>query len=214
MSTNIYLVRHGQSIGNLKKIFLGHTDWDLTDLGKKQADCVTNFFDKLHIDAVYSSDLMRARDTVIGVAQSKGLELSPTPELREIYAGLWEAVKSEEIATKFPESWGIWKRGEFASLRADEGESGEELLNRIYSAIEKIAAENDGKNVVIGTHATPIRVFTNKVAGNSLNEISKTAWALNASVSHFRYENGKFTAIDLSNVSHLENLVVDFPKEF
>ncbi len=212
MSTNIYLVRHGQSIGNLKDTFLGHTDWDLTDLGKKQAELVPDFFENLAVDGIYSSDLMRAKNTVAPLARKKGLDIILDKNLREIYAGKWEAVKFEDIPKSYPEMWKIWQNAEFDKVCAPEGESGQELLDRVYSALEKIALENEGKNIVIGIHATPIRVFMNKIAGLSLKDLCKTPWVANASVSHFKYENGEFSAVNLSQTAHLGSLITALPK--
>ena len=73
--THVYFIRHGQSEGNLKHLFLGHTDLDLTDLGRKQAERVGDFFKDIHVDAIYSSDLLRAYHTACPVAKAKGLEI-------------------------------------------------------------------------------------------------------------------------------------------
>ena len=52
-----------------KRIFLGHTDLDLTELGYSQADCVAQYFDKISVDAIYSSDLIRAQNTIIPLSK-------------------------------------------------------------------------------------------------------------------------------------------------
>ena len=54
------MIRHGQSIGNLNRVYLGHTDWDLTELGYKQAELVCEYLKDEKIDIIYSSDLIRA----------------------------------------------------------------------------------------------------------------------------------------------------------
>ena len=61
--TKIYLIRHGESIGNLHRICLGHTDLDLTDLGLKQAKKTADALSDVNFAAIYSSDLIRAVHT-------------------------------------------------------------------------------------------------------------------------------------------------------
>ena len=60
MKTKIYIIRHGHSLGNLTRTFLGHVDLDLSDLGYKQADCTADALKNEKIDIIYSSDLSRA----------------------------------------------------------------------------------------------------------------------------------------------------------
>ena len=61
--TKIYIVRHGQSVGNLTRTILGHTDLDLTDLGREQAQACARFLSEIRFDKIYSSDLLRALST-------------------------------------------------------------------------------------------------------------------------------------------------------
>ena len=73
MKTKIYLVRHGQSEGNLHDQFIGHTDIALTELGRRQAEMAAVYLESIHLDAIYSSDLQRAYDTACATAKRKGL---------------------------------------------------------------------------------------------------------------------------------------------
>lgn len=210
--TCVYLLRHGQSLGNIDNLFLGHTDWGLTELGKKQADCVINFFKDINIDKIYSSDLIRARETAQPTAENKNLEIIGRENLREIYAGKWEGLSFDEIDKTYPEMWDIWKKADGENLRIPDGESIGELTERIYSEIKALSEENDGKTLLIATHAVAIRCFTNKVLSRPLSKLCETAWVPNASVSRFVYENGEFKIDFLGNAEHLGELVTAFPK--
>ena len=85
MSTELYLIRHGQSLGNFERRFLGHTDLDLTPLGYKQAQCAAAFFKDIKIDAVYSSDLLRAFNTAKAVADEKPAAICILSHLIDIF---------------------------------------------------------------------------------------------------------------------------------
>ena len=62
MKTTLIMIRHGQSITNLTKVFTGQLDTELTELGKLQADLAAKALRNVHIDKMYSSDLRRTVD--------------------------------------------------------------------------------------------------------------------------------------------------------
>ncbi len=194
-TTQIYMIRHGQSEGNKIRAFLGHTDLDLTELGHLQAENTARFLKDIQVDVIYSSDLIRAYNTALHTTELKGMEIIRNKNLREIYAGKWENGLFAELEEIYKESYGVWLTN-IGRARCDEGESTEELQKRIVSEITKIAEENEGKTVFIFTHATPIRTFKAFCDGKTLDEMKDVPWATNASVSHFEYFEGKFKVVD------------------
>ncbi len=194
MACNLIFVRHGQSEGNLKRNFLGHTDRDLTDLGRSQAEKTAEFLKDRKIDVIYSSDLMRAFNTSQPLAKIKGLRVIKNENLREIYAGLWEDVNIQTIKETYSKTFEIWQNN-IGRATLDEGESVLHLQERIVKEVTKIAKENDGKTVAIFTHATPVRTFFSYVNGKTADEIKDIPWPLNASVSEAVYEDGKFSQL-------------------
>lgn len=211
MATTIYLIRHGQSLGNLENKFLGHTDLDLTDLGYKQAEFAASFFDKIHIDTVYASDLKRAFHTAKAIADKKGLSVIPDKRFRELFAGKWERMRFEDIPKVYPDLWSDWQNANTSTLRAPEGESMQELFERVYAALLQIAEKHDGQAVAIGLHATPIRLVLNHIAKRDLCELYKTPWVSNASVTALKFENSEFTVIFSDECAHLGEIKTTFP---
>ena len=212
LECNLYLIRHGQSLCNFKRNFLGHTDWDLTELGYKQADCVAQYFEKILVDAIYSSDLIRAQHTVVPLAKDKGLEIATDRNLREIYAGLWEGQNYQFIEEKTPNEWALWQRADSENMGPAQGESVKQLLSRVYDTLQKIAAQNDGKTVIVALHATPIRVVTNHILGKSLCELYSTPWVANASITKLQFKEGEFEIEFTNECSHLGDIVTVLPK--
>ena len=90
MSTTIYLVRHAEAEGNIGRRCHGHYDSLLTKRGLEQAKVVGERFRSEPIDAVYSSDLWRARHTALAIAEPHGLPVIERRALREIDMGEWE----------------------------------------------------------------------------------------------------------------------------
>lgn len=153
--TKFLIIRHGQSTANLEERYAGWYDAPLTELGRKQAAITTDYILKnYHVDAVYSSDLIRAVETVKEIAARANVPLVKEKALREIDGGEWEGKQVEEIAREYPEQAYLWKT-DIGKARPTGGESFAELQVRIDSAFRKIAAENDGKRWL--SHRTAAR---------------------------------------------------------
>ena len=78
--TKIIIVRHGESLGNLNQIMLGHTNIDLAPRGYIQAEACAEYLKNEQIDVVYSSDLIRAYHTAEPHAQLRGLQINTSKE--------------------------------------------------------------------------------------------------------------------------------------
>ena len=212
--TTFYFVRHGYSAGNRDKVFYGHFDGALDPKGYEQAKLVAEFFKDIHIDAIYSSDLVRAFDTARPTAELKGIEIIPDERLREIYAGEWENKKAEELVSGIYETeYAVWKN-DIAHSRCTCGESVVELRERIFDAVKDIAVKYDGKSVAVFTHATPIRVLKSSFLGEPIERINDYGWVPNASVSKVIYDCGNWNIEYYGESKHLENLVTTLDPRF
>ena len=211
MKTEIYLIRHGESLGNLRGQFQGQTDWDLTELGYKQAECAAKVFDNIHVDVVYASDLQRAFHTAETVAKRKNLPTIPERGFREIYAGEWEGRPFAELKDAYPESFTIW-RNDIGRSRPDGGESVAELYVRVKATLDRVCAENPGKTLVIGTHAVPIRVLMTVLGGRPIEEAAQQDWVSNASITKLCYEEGTYTIEFADAHDHLGELATTLKK--
>lgn len=211
MSCKILFIRHGQSLGNFVRSFLGHTDLDLSELGYKQAEITGDFLLKFNVDKIYSSDLKRAYNTSLPFSRKSGLEVFKSKELREIFAGEWENKLFDDLVIMYPESYKTWREN-IGFANPDGGEKVVDLQKRIVSEITKIAAENDGKTVAVFTHATPIRTFFAYVNKLDTNSIKDKPWATNASVSCAEFDGKEFTELFYSCDEHLADLISSFPK--
>lgn len=211
--TKFIMIRHGNSMANSRKEFGGQCDYALTDLGRLQAEkCAEALKNEsiYHIDKLYASDLRRAYDTAVPIAQALDLEIIPTKRFREIYAGKWEGMPFVEIEKEYSEDYKIW-RTDIGRARCTGGESVKELYERILSALDEIASENPGKTVCIATHATPIRSVCAAATGVDAADMAKIPWVANASINVFDYDDGKIVPVDIDNYRHLGDLATKLP---
>ena len=210
MATHIYLVRHGQSEGNLTRAFLGHTDLPLTQLGREQARLASEYLVTLAPDRIYSSDLLRAYQTAQPTAEGLSLPIETSKQLREIFAGDWESVLFDDLHTRFSEDFHTWLT-DIGNSRPTGGESVRELYTRVTKELVRIAKESEGARVMVFLHATPIRALGAVYAGLGLDGMKNQPWPTNASCTHLVFENDTFTLIEYSRDDYLGALVTAIP---
>ncbi len=212
--TRFVVTRHGQSIANAERRFAGISDFDLTDIGREQARLTAKYIcENEKIDVIYSSDLSRAYNTALPTSEILGMKIIPLGELREIFAGDWEGLSTVDIAERFSEDFSVW-RDDYANCRCTGGESTKEVYARIMGLIERLAKENDGKTVLLSTHATLVRALCANAQGLSADRTGEIPFNHNASVSIFTYENGKLTPERLDITEHLGDIVTGVHHSF
>lgn len=203
--TTIYLIRHGQSLGNAARVYLGHTDLDLSKLGFLQAKETAAKLSSVPFSAIYSSDLKRAMHTAEPHAKMRGMEVIPSSSLREMHVGEWEGARIDDLQLdeRFTKGW----RENFGNFTMPGGESVEGAANRIYEALLDIAKKHDGETIAAVFHAGAMRAFWCKALG-----IPKEEWAArvpfptNASYSVIECENGAFRTVCYSCDEHLTSV--------
>ena len=210
--TRLIMIRHGFSTANATHRFAGHSDFPLSDIGHEQARLAADYlFANEKIDKIYASDLARAYDTARPTAEKFGLDVIPEPRLREIYAGRWEGMLFDDIFNEYHEDFFVW-RNDFARARCTEGESVVELYHRIRAAVLDLAEQNDGKCILLASHATPLRAVECFTAGKNADAMGEFNFPTNASIQYYRYENGRLIAERLNVIDHLDGLVTALPR--
>ena len=96
------------------------------------------------------------------VAERLGLDVVEDPELREIDVGSWSGLTRAEVQARFPDGFARWQAGEIGH----DGETREQLTDRVVSAVERIARAHPGQSVVAVTHGGAIRAVRRHVAGD------------------------------------------------
>jgi broad specificity phosphatase PhoE len=171
--TLLLLVRHGETDWNADGRLQGHTDRPLNDYGRRQARELAARLTGDAVDAIYASDLARARETAEIVGAELGLPVVLDADLRERNWGTWEGLTPGERDTV-----------EFA------GESPEEHRERIMRAVHRIAERHPGQRVVVVTHGGSMRRIQAAVTGVALPVVASCgSWGC-------VHENGVFRAID------------------
>lgn len=154
--TTILIARHGESDWNREHRWQGQADRPLTTRGREQAQALAARLAHLELDAIYSSDLRRAFDTASAVAQRQSPDVQVLEDLREVDVGVWSGLTREEAEERFPDGFRRWRAG-FPGW--DDGETYEEMADRVLTAVERIARQHEGGRVLVVTHGGPIRAL-------------------------------------------------------
>jgi broad specificity phosphatase PhoE len=192
--TELLLVRHGETDWNRDLRVQGHADRPLNDTGREQARAIAEELARETIDAIYTSDLARARETAELIAERAGVPFVLEPQLREIDVGEWQGLTRAEIEEQFPEGMRSWhERGH----GWEEGETYEELAERVLTALDRIVRAHPGGRVVVVGHGGTIRAIRAHVDESTVAEHRRILPTVsNCEVFRISAENGTLRRLD------------------
>jgi broad specificity phosphatase PhoE len=151
--TTLWLVRHGQTDWNLAGRWQGQSPLapNLNAQGRAQAEALRAQLNLARLDAIYTSDLPRARETAAILASGTALPIHVDPRLREISLGEWEGMPSDDIARLYPAEIAERQRDP-AGARAPGGECPLDVAQRVWAAADDIARAHPGGAVLVVSH--------------------------------------------------------------
>lgn len=212
MKTRLIIVRHAEAVGNKIREFHGWTDEGITEKGKLQASRVAERLENIPVDVIYSSSMKRTMETARYIAASKNLPIIPVDDSKEINGGLWEGLTWNELADKYPDEYDTWENKPHLH-QMPEGESMEGFQQRIVTAVMRILENEAGKNILIVTHGTVIRVLLCRLKELPLEEMVKIPWCDNTAVTAGTWENCKFSIETEGDCSHLDDETSTFKNQ-
>lgn len=176
----LFLIRHGQTTANDKKIYVGQTDVPLTQQGREQAMAIRPILEKFTFDKVYSSDLQRAIDT-----QKLALPFDNpirTPLLREIDVGTAAGMAYGEPFVNQPEEYR--RQGDYSIFG---GENREMACLRIRKFLDELECD-PCENVAAFAHNGILSCMLRIVLDAPIK--SGAAYSPNCAIHVFEFTNG------------------------
>lgn len=158
----IYLVRHGETEWNEKKLIQGHSDIPLNKKGEIQAKELGEKLKEIRFDAVFSSDLIRARRTAEIIILEKKLAVVTTKALRERLFGRFEGKHMDELRKILGELI-LFSKEKQKKLELSDVENDEEIMRRFIPFFREVAVAYQGKNVLVVSHGGLIRAFLDHI---------------------------------------------------
>ena len=166
-----FLVRHGETDWNVEGKMQGSSDRPLNDTGRKQAKEAASFLKGHNIEAIFSSGLLRAKETAEIIQEQNPAELIIDDRLRERDAGRAEGMLLAEIHKLFPTFFTY-----HGKIPEAENESYKEAEERMWEAVSEHREKHLHKNVVIVSHSGALRALLRKIKNvdpQSFREIKK-----------------------------------------
>jgi len=206
----IILVRHGETEWNHQRRYQGHRDLPLSPAGRWQAERVAQRLATQRLQAVYASDLQRARQTAEAIARPHGLPVLTRPGLREMDFGEWEGYTHAELLERYPDLLPRWVN-EVTSVRVPGGETLHEVQARVMKEWDEITAAHPEGTLAVVAHGGTIRVLLLSLRGEPLSAF----WDLvigPASISVVQGEEGYFRAVTSNDCAHLEGDALNKPR--
>ena len=204
--TELILIRHGETDWNVQGRFQGQIDVPLNAVGLSQAGLMAERLAQERVDALYSSDLLRTRQTAAPAAAKLALDAAMDAALREQHFGILEGMSFDEVQARHPDELAAWMRHD-PDYALPEGESVRVFHARVVGAVRALAARHPGQRLAIVTH------------GGVLDMIFRTVHALplvgprtcpipNAGLNHLRLRGDELEIVRWADDAHLAALAV------
>jgi probable phosphoglycerate mutase len=207
--TRLCIVRHGETAWNAEHRVQGQLDEPLNAIGLAQAQAAAKVLTQEKFDAIYSSDLSRARQTAAPTAERLSLEVLLDKDLRERHYGIFERLTYAEVKEKFPEDYARFHaRDPDYAFRT--GESLRDFSVRSIAVVSRIAKECEGKSILVFTHGGVLDHLYRFITGLSLSA-ERDFGIPNAGLNRVELVADRWQIRIWADVAHLERTLDDLP---
>lgn len=163
-ATRVFLIRHGATVLSAEDRYAGSTDVELSDLGRAQAERLSERLSGENLAAVYTSPMKRTRATASVIAAPHGLAPIGQDGLREMDHGHWEGLRRAEVEARFAAEYDAWEADPF-TFAPKGGETGLAVMARALPVIREIVSRHAGGKVAVVSHKATIRLIISSLLG-------------------------------------------------
>lgn len=206
-ATRLIAIRHGETAWNTATRLQGHLDIALNDHGRWQAGRVAQALDGESIQAIYSSDLVRAHDTARAVSGATGVAVHADHGLRERHFGTLQGQTHAEIEAHWPREALLWRQRDPLWVPVG-GESLVAFNQRIIDTLSRLASAHVGQQILLVAHGGVLDMLYRHATGQTLQ--APRSWKLgNASVNRLLWTPEALTLVGWSDDRHLDPETLD-----
>jgi len=167
MTTRLILLRHGQSTSNVLGVATSALDgYPLTDLGRHQATAAGEALVESDASQVYSSPVLRARQTAAIVAKRSQLPVTVVDGLEEVHVGVYEGRAGDEIVTQGVANWREWLALGNPDHGFEGGETAGTAANRVSAALIGLVQRHGEGTAVVVSHGAALAIGLMRLCDN------------------------------------------------
>jgi probable phosphoglycerate mutase len=207
--TRLCIVRHGETAWNAEGRVQGQLDIPLNDVGLSQARALAAVLGNESFSAIYSSDLIRVRQTARPSAERLGLAVSLSPDLRERHYGVFQGMTYSEAKERLP--------GDYARFRAKDPDfafaSGESLARfneRALACMASLLEKHAGEDLLVFTHGGVLEMIYRHATGRGLSS-TRDFEIPNAAINRIEVGAHGWQVRAWADISHLSVALDDLP---
>ena len=205
--TRFWFIRHGQTDWNLRGCFQGHIDVPLNGTGHAQARALAARLAATPADAIYASDLQRARQTAEPLAAAWQRPLQLLPGFREQAFGIVEGLDLPAVQREHPALWADWLRQQ-SDFALPGGESLRSFAARVLGGVHTLAAAHPGGEVAVVTHGGVLDVLWRTAQGLPL-DVPRACTIPNTGINRLRWSADTLAIEAWADDAHLRAAVTD-----
>lgn len=205
----VLLVRHGETVWNQENRWQGQADTPLSETGYDQARRLARRLrdEGPPVQAIYTSDLSRARDTADILGRALGATPIEASAWREMDIGTWSGLTTAEVATRHAEEWERLRQGE--DLPRGGGETFAQFQGRLLQSSQRLVREHAGGRVVVVTHGGAVRAFLLHCRGLDASQFGQIEKIGNTGVSEVSlFPNGETAIHGINSIVHLDGVAL------
>ena len=167
---NIYLVRHGKPQLPHQRMYYGNADYPLSPEGEASAEALGRALADMRFDHVYTSALVRARQTLLLARPDLYDRAKPVAGLNEINLGEWEGRTFDEVRAEWDQLYEARGR-DFANVAPPRGECFADVQKRTVPAFEELLKDCPEGDILVVAHGGAIWTLMCHYFGLDLNDI-------------------------------------------
>jgi probable phosphoglycerate mutase len=202
--TQLLLIRHGETDWNREMRFQGQRDVPLNATGLQQAARLAERLATETIDAIVSSDLLRARQTAAPCAQQLGLPVITEPGLREQSFGTLEGRRAADVQREHPEIWAAWSRHD-ADYAVPGGESTQAFHGRVVQSLLQLVQAHAGRTLAVVTHGGALDMLWRHAQALPLHG-PRTCAIPNCGLNRLQWAEQRLLILHWADDTHLQGL--------
>jgi probable phosphoglycerate mutase len=202
--TQLLMLRHGETDWNREMRFQGQLDVPLNAAGLLQARRAAERLAAEPVDAIVSSDLLRARQTAAACAERLGLPVLLEPGLREQSFGMLEGLRAADVQQQHPAVWEAWARHD-AHYAVPGGESVQAFHDRVVAALQRLVAAHAGRTLLVVTHGGALDMLWRHAQALPLHG-PRTCAIPNCGLSRLQWAQPRLLIRHWGDDSHLQGL--------